>query len=337
MRFLPALLLVVLTPGCASRPAGGGAAPPSQPATPSPATGTSARPKIAGIGFQDDQFFKLVELGMKDAAAKVGASFTPASSAGALDKEISLLETFTANHVDAICVAPLSQKASIPALKRAHDAGIKIVTFDSAIDADFPVSSVRSRQDDLGRPTGEEARRYINEKLGGKAKVAIISYMALAPEPASQRTKGFEEQIKDMPGVKIVKRQDAWLAPEATNLVESILAAEPDLNLIWAANEGGTVGAVTAVRNAGRAGKVVVFGTDMSDQIGSFLLAKDNVLQAVTGQRPYEIGTRAMEAAVKAVRGRLIKETVSLPGTLFARERPDEIRKYQAYLRGLEK
>jgi ABC-type sugar transport system substrate-binding protein len=293
------------------------------------------RVKIAGIGFQDDQFFKLVERGMKDTATKMRAEFTPASSAGSLNKEIELLETFAAQKVDAVCVAPLSRTASVAGLKRASDAGIKIVTFDSPIAADFPVASVRSDQEGLGRPTGEEARRYITEKLGGKAKVAIIYYMALAPEPSSQRTKGFEDQIKDLPGVKVVKRQDAWLAESATNVAESILAAEPDLNLIWAANEGGTVGAVTAVRNSGRAGKVMVFGTDMSDQIGSFLLAGDNILQAVTGQKPYEIGQRAVDAAVKAVHGGPVEKQVSLPGALFTRSRPEEIRKYQEYLRGL--
>jgi len=293
--------------------------------------------KVAGIGFQDDQFFKLVELGMKDAAARLGVDFRPANSAGAADKEISLLETFTANKMDAICVAPLSQQASIPALKRAHDAGIKIITFDSTIAAGFPAASIRSDPESLGRPTGEEARRYIIEKLGGKAKVAIIHYMALLPEPSSQRTKGFEEQIKTLPGVRVVKRQDAWEAPKATDVVESILAAEPDLDLIWAANEGGTVGAVTAVRNAGRAGKVVVFGTDMSDQIGTFLLASDNILQAVTGQKPYDIGQRAVEAAVKAARGEPVEKQVSLPGALFTRRQPEEVRKYQEYLRGIEK
>jgi ABC-type sugar transport system substrate-binding protein len=313
-------------------PASGTAAPGATGAT---APKTAGKPTIAGIGFQDDQFFKLVELGMKDAAAKQGVEFSPASSAGSLEKEISLVDTFTTRHVDAICVAPMSQKASIPTLKRAHDAGVKIITFDSTIDADFPVSSIRSDQVALGRLTGDEARKYIEQKLHGKAKIAILSYVALAPEPANQRTQGLEEALKPLPGVQVVARQDAWLAPEATSVVENILTAHPDIDLIWAANEGGTVGAVTAVKSAGKAGKVVVFGTDMSDQIGGFLLAEDGILQAVTGQKPFDIGTRAVEAAVHAAKGEPVEKRVALPGALFARRQPDAVKKYQEYLRGL--
>jgi len=329
--YLMCLMVTLWLAGCSGKPPGNGSSAPSTIRNP------QSTLRIAGIGFQDDQFFKLVEMGMKDAAARRGVEFSPASSAGSLDKEISLIDAFIAKKVDALCVAPLSQKASIPALKRAHDAGIKIVTFDSAIDADFPVSSIRSDQVALGSPTGAAARKYIEEKLGGKAKVAIISYMALAPEPASERTKGFEDAIKDLPGVQIVARQDAWLAPDAVNVVENILTANPDLNLIWAANEGGTVGAVTAVKNAGKAGRVVVFGTDISEQMAGFLLADDNILQAVTGQKPFDIGAQAIETAIKAVKGEPVEKKVRLSGLLFAREKPDAVQRYREYLRGLNR
>ena len=114
-----------------------------------------------------------------------------------------------------------------------------------------------------------------------------------------------------------------------------ILTAHPDLDVIWAANEGGTVGAVTAVRSTGRAGRVVVFGTDMSEQIGGFLLAEDGILQAVTGQKPMEIGGRAVEAAVKSLRGEPVERQVSLPGVLFTRDRPEEVRRHREQLRGI--
>jgi ABC-type sugar transport system substrate-binding protein len=295
------------------------------------------RLKIAGIGFQNDQFFKLVEAGMADEATKEGVDLSRESSGGNLDKEVSLVQTFMAKRVDAIAIAPLSGKASIPALQRAAQSGIKIVTFDSALDAGFPVSAIRSDQEALGRPTGEEAKRYIQERLGGKASVAMISYLGLLPEPASQRNKGFEDQIRTLPGVKIVARQDAWLAPNAVNVADGILTAHPDLDLIWAANEGGTVGAVTAVKNTGRAGKVAVFGTDISDQIADFLLAPDNVLQAVTGQKPFDIGRLAIQTSSRAAMGEPVAKQVLLPGLLFTRSEPEEVRKYQAYLRGLAK
>jgi sugar transport system substrate-binding protein len=306
-------------------------------AQPAEARKPGAKLTVAGIGFQNDQFFKLVELGMKTEARKAGVEFEPGNSAGSLDKEISLVDTYIAQKVDAIAVAPKSPQASLPALKRAADAGIKVVTFDSSVDANFPASDIKSDQVALGQATGAEAVRFIREKMGGKANVAIITYVSLLPEYASQRNKGFEDEIKKLPGVRIVATQDAWMAEKAVSVVEAILTAHPEVNLIWAANEGGTVGAVTAIRNAGKGGKVVVFGTDMSEQMADFLLADDNVLQAVTGQKPVDIGARAFDAAVKAVRGQPVEKQVRLPGMLFARRLPDEVRRYRDYLHGLAK
>jgi sugar transport system substrate-binding protein len=303
-----------------------------------PATGGTAEEiKIATIGLQEDQFYRLIDLGMKDAAQRLGVDLSVGNSSGSLDKEISLIDTFTAQKVQAIVIAPQSTKASIPALQRAHEAGIKVVTYDAHIDADFPASDVRSDMISLGALTGKEAADYIKEKMGGKAKVAIIAYMSLAAETSGQRMKGFKDEIAKLPGVEIVAQQDAWLAPNAVTVVEGILTAHPEVNLIWSANEGGTVGSVTAVKNAGKAGKVVVFGTDISEQMADFLLADDNILQAVTGQKPFEIGSLAIEHAVKVAKGEKVDKQVTTPGLLFTRRKPDEVRKYRDYLHGLSK
>ena len=315
-----------------------GCQPQTPPATgAAPTTGTPGKKQIAGIVFQDDQFFKLVESGMKAQAVREGVELATGNSGNALDKEIALLDTYTTKKVDAIVIAPVSAKGSIPSLKRASDAGIKIVTYDSSIDADFPVANIKTDPASLGRLTGGEARRYIQEKMNGKAKIAVITYLALAPEPASMRTKGFTDEVKKLPGVQIVAQQDAWLAPEAANVVESILTAHPDVDLVWAANEGGTVGAVTAVRNGGKAGKVVVFGTDISEQMADFLLADDNILQAVTGQKPVDIGALAVATAVQALKGEKVDKLTALSGILYTRKNPAEVRKVKDYLHGMSK
>lgn len=326
----------LLAPGC------GPATPPAPPTGSAPSgnaggAAESGRLRIAGIGFQDDQFFKLVELGMRSAAEELGVEFLPGSSTGGLEKEDQLLQAHIAQRVAAIAIAPQSETASVPALRRAHEAGIKVVIFDRPIPEDFPVATISTDPASLGRPTGEEAKRFIQERLGGTARIAIVNYQALAPEPSSKRTGGFEEQVRTLPGVEIVARQDGWLADAAATTVENILTSNPKLDIVWAANEGGTVGAVTAVKNSGRAGKVYVFGTDMSEQMAGFLLADDNILQAVTGQQPYEIGRRAMIAAVRATRGEPVEKVTALPGVLFTRRLPDEVRKQAEYLRGLSR
>jgi len=297
----------------------------------------TARFKVAGIVFQEDQFFRLIEYGMKAAAEKHNVELLLANSSNSLDREISLVDTYIAGKVDAILISPLSVKSSVTALKRAHDQGISVITYNGFILADFPEYVIESDQTALGTSTGEAARAYIEEKLGGKARVAMIEFISQSLEFGHMRPDGFRSEITQLPEVKIVAEQDAWLAPEAADVVENILTAHPDVDLIWAANEGGTVGAVTGVRNSGRAGQVVVFGTDMSEQIADFLLADDNVLQAVTAQNPFEMGFTALEAAVHVLAGDSLARKEYLPGTLFTRDNPDTVRQYKARLQELSR
>ncbi len=296
-----------------------------------------AKRRIAGIVFQEDQFFRLVLFGMRDAANKYGVELLEANSAGKPDKEVQLINTYIANKVDAIVISPLSAKASVSALTRARENGITIVTYNTTIEGDVPISYVESDQVDLGASTGRAARAYVEKKLGGKAKVAVIAVQSQVPEQSMMRVGGFKSEITKLPGVKIVAEQDAWLAEQAVKKVGDILTANPDVNIVWAANEGGTVGAVMAVKNAGKAGRVVVFGTDNSEQLANFLLDDDQVLQAVTGQSPFEIGSMAMEAAVKALKGEPVEKKVSLPGVLMTREKPEDVRRFKERLKELSK
>ena len=291
--------------------------------------------QIAAILMQQDQFFRLNEHGMEAAAAELNANLRVQNAAGALDREITLIDTFLTQQVDAILVSPLSTQASIPALRRAHERGVQIITYNNSLDADFPVCSIASDQVALGASTGQAARAYIEAQLGGKARVALIGFASQLPEQGGARLRGFKQEIERLDGVEIVAEQDAWTAPKAATTVTELLTKEPDI--IWAANEGGTVGAVTAVRNAGRAGQVAVFGTDISKQLIDFLLAEDGILQAVTAQKPYEMGRTAVETAVQVLEDRPVEKQKVLPGVLFHRDRPEELRAYQQRLAELSK
>ena len=275
------------------------------------------KPKIGVVLMQQDQFFRLNEAGMRAAAARLGPDLRVQNAAGALDKEVSIVETFTAQHVDAILVSPLSSEGSAPALRRAREAGIHVVTYNNALAGEVANYAVASDQASLGFASGRAARAYIETKLGGTARVALIGFASQLPEQGGARQQGFKSALLGMPGVTIVAEQDAWEAAQAASVIGELLAKTPDV--VWAANEGGTVGAVTAVRNAGAAGKVAVFGTDLSAQLLDFLEAPDGILQAVTAQAPVEMGTKAVEAAVDLTSGKSIAPSGVLPGKLFAR------------------
>ncbi len=291
--------------------------------------------KVAGIVFQEDQFFRLVLFGMRDAAKQNNVELLEANSAGKPDKEIQLINTYIASNVAAIVISPLSATASRSALERAREKGIIVVTYNTNVEGNSPAAYVESDQSDLGRSTGRAAREYIEQQCGGRATVAILAFQSQSPEQSAMRVNGFKEEVTKLPGVSIVAEQDAWLAEQAVKKGGDILTAHPDLPLFWAANEGGTVGAVMAVKNAGKAGKVAVFGTDTGEQLADFLLSDDNILQAVTGQQPFEIGSLAVQFAVKVLKGEPVQPRVSLPGLLLSRRNPEAVRQFLGRLREL--
>jgi ABC-type sugar transport system substrate-binding protein len=293
--------------------------------------------RIAGIVFQEDQFFRLILFGMREAAKKNGVELLEANSAGRPDKELELINTYIANKVDAIVISPLSTKASVSALKRAREKGIAVITYNTTVEGDIAAAFIESDQFDLGAETGKYLRQYIENKLNGKATIAVLAAHSYTPEQSGMRVGGFRSELSKLPNARIVAEQDAWMAEAAVKKTGDILTANPGVNVIWSMNEGGTVGAVMAVKNAHKAGKVVVFGTDNSEQLADFLLDDANILQAVTGQSPFEIGSLAVDAAVKVLKGEKVEKKISLPGVLMSRDKPDEVKKFKARLRDLSK
>jgi ABC-type sugar transport system substrate-binding protein len=283
---------------------------------------------IGGMVFQQDQFFRGIQLGFEASAKESGATLMQGNSDNKLEKEAELVDTFIARGAKAVVLAPLNSDASIPALERARDAGVKVVLYGTSINSDFQVADVGTSQLDIGRFTGEAAARYIKENLGGKAKIALLGFRSQLQQMSDDRTNGFLEKAKDGVELDVVATQDAWLAENAVTVATDILTANPDIQVIYAANEGGTVGAVQAVRAAGKQGKVFVFGTDGSEQLAGFLLDEDNVLIATTAQQPVEIGKKAADVAAAAIKGEATEKYYDIPPLALSRYDLDGVKAY---------
>lgn len=332
------LLLVLVLAAC------GSTGNSNEPAKTEDSKGTEA-PKVeqelvvAGVVFQEDQFMKLLSLGYQDAAKEAGVKILTGNTGNDQAKEAELINTYIGQKINGIAIAPLNQESSVAALKRADEKGVKVaVTNINLTNADFIAGGFTSDNVNIGQVTGEAAAQFIKENYAGKAKVAIVQYKGLLPEQSADRVKGFKEAVIAVnPDVEFVADQDAWLQDKGVQVVGDILTANPDVDIIWAANEGGTIGAVMAVKNAGKAGEVFVFGTDASDQLVSMLKAEDNILQAITGQDPYNMGYKAMEILIKGLKGEDVSaskgQSVIVDGILLSRANPDGIAAFEVDLK----
>ncbi|GHV78328.1 sugar ABC transporter substrate-binding protein [Spirochaetia bacterium] len=293
---------------------------------------------VAGIVFQEDQFMKLLSLGYADAAKEAGFRILQANTGNDQAREAELINTYVDQKVAGIAIAPLSKESSVATLKRASDAGVKIaVTNINLSNAPFIVGGYTSDDKNLGATVGASAADFIKTKLNGNAKVAIPGFYTLLPEQAAARVDGFKEAIlKVNPNVQFLAPQEAWLQDVAVQKAGDLLTANPDIDIIYGSNDGGTIGSVMAVKNAGRAGKTFVFGIDTGDQQIAMLRDSDNILQAVTGQDPYSQGYNAMKVLADAVNGKDVSKTqgktVIVDGLLVSRSDPAGIDKFEKEL-----
>ncbi|HLQ17938.1 MAG TPA: substrate-binding domain-containing protein [Tabrizicola sp.] len=289
---------------------------------------------IAGIVFQQDQYMRTVLMGMKAAAEASGVELLEANSDNKLEKESQLIDTYIARGVQAICFTPLSADGSIPAVQKAVDAGITVITFGTTVNSDLPKASITSSNIDLGNATGDAASAFLKTLAPDrKVKIATVAFKSLLPEQSDDRVNGFLDKVKDQ--VEVVAQQDAWLAEKAVAVASDILTANPDIEIIYAANEGGTVGAAQAVKKAGLEGKVFVFGIDGTEQLANMLLDPDNVLQAVTAQQPFEVGRLALEAANAVLDGKTVEANQSVPVLPLTRTNPDGVNAFLEQLKAL--
>ena len=197
------------------------------------------------------------------------------------------MNTYVTQGYAGVAISPISEEASLEPLRNAAKSGLAISLSNSNLGSeDWMIACYTSDNYQLGNLTGLAAKKYIEENLDGKAKIGILQYKSLLAEQSGQRYQGFVDALKDMEGVEIVADQDAWMQDKAITVAGDMLTSNPDIDILWAANEGGTVGAAMAIKNAGLAGKVVAFGTDASEQTIDLLQSEDNILQAVTGQDP---------------------------------------------------
>lgn len=281
--------------------------------------------KVAGIVFQEDQFMKLMQQGYQAAADQYGVECMQANTNNDQAKEAELITTYTDQKLDGIAISPLNEKSSIQNLKAANEKGLEIAVGNTKLaDAPFVCGGYTSDNYNLGELTGKEARKFIEENLDGKARVAIVQFKSQLPEQSTARMEGFVDQIKDLEGVEIVADQDAWLQDAAVQTVSDIITANESkggVDIIWAANDGGTIGATMAVKNAGKAGKTFVFGTDAAEQQAEMLKSDDNILQCVTGQDPFQIGFNTMEVLIKTIQGEKGEygKEIIVPGLVLSR------------------
>lgn len=177
-----------------------------------------------------------------------------------LEKQVSMIEAAIEKKADAIVVSAASSDGVIPAIKKAREAGIKIVNFDTRISDKEVIDAFVGGDDEAG---AYKAGKYICEQLGGEGEVAIITGL-MEQSTGVDRHAGFMRACGEYPGIKVVAEQGAeWSSDKAADVTTNILTANPDVKAIFACNDQMAVGMVNAAKAAGKtADDLVLVGFD---------------------------------------------------------------------------
>ncbi len=257
-------------------------------------------------GFQH-QFWQAVKLGAEMASKDCGVTITfeGPESESQVDKQIEMLQTALDKKPQALGFAALDSKAAIPLLQRAQAAKIPVVGFDSGVDSDIPVTTAAT--DNIG--AAALAADKMVELIGGEGEVAVIAHDQTS-RTGIDRVKGFTDRIKEKyPKVTIVDTQyGAGDQLKSTDLAKAIIQAHPNLKGFFGANEGSIIGVLNGVKELKKEGKIVVIGYDSGQQQMDAI--RSGVESGAITQDPIGIGYKAVEAAVKALRGEKLDKNI---------------------------
>lgn len=218
-------------------------------------------------------------------------------------KQIDIVEMMIAQEADAIVIAPADSKALVPVCKRAMDAGIIVVNidnkFDAAVLADKKVKIPFVGPDN--RRGARLAAEYLAKKLKEGDKVAIIEGVPNAFN-GIQRKLGFEDAMKAA-GMNIVSSQSAyWETEKAEPIVAALVTEHPDLKAVLCANDSMALGAVAALKAAGKSDRIFVVGFD--NILAAQRLLKDGKLLCTIDQHADKLAIYGIEYALEMLKGK---------------------------------
>ena len=297
--------------------------------------GTAASAENIGVSMAlfDDNFLTVLRNGMTDYAGTLdGVTLQIEDAQNDVGKQLNQIQNFVASGVDAIIVNPVDTDATVAMSEAAAAAGIPLVYVNrEPVNVDtLPEKQafVASNELESGTLETQEVCRLLKEQGKTEAK-AVVLMGELSNQAARMRTQDIKDVIAtpECSFITIVEEQTAnWSRTQGTDLMTNWLSAGVEFDAVIANNDEMAIGAIQALKAAGRAmDTVVVGGVDATADALAAMAAGDldvTVFQNAAGQ-----GQGAVDAALKLARGEAVEKKVYVPFELVT---PANLADYQA-------
>lgn len=228
-----------------------------------------------------------------------------------VEMQMQILESMIQKKPKVICIVPSGSKEVLSGIVKANEAGIPVIIVDTRVGEKQAKALGAKYATFIGSDNyegGQIAGKFIAKKLDGRGNVVIIEGIA-GHETGEKRKNGCIDAFKKFPDIKIVASQTAnWDRDQGLNVTQNILQANPDVDAIFACNDEMALGAVQAVNQMGKKGKILIVGFDATDDAKRAIRNGD--MAGSIAQYPGEMGKEAVENAIKLINGEKIPHEI---------------------------
>jgi ribose transport system substrate-binding protein len=223
--------------------------------------------------------------------------------------EVSVMENAISSKPTAIVIAATNAQALAGPIAHATEAGIPVVVIDSDANTNKYVTFLATNNVTGGSKAADELAACVKQRTGKQeGQVAYLTALAGA-QSLNDRDKGFVDELKKYPGLKIVEHRTGNNDPaRALSDAEDVLTRHPSLVGIFADNELEGDGTGTAIQEKGGASKICAVAFDTSDQEVAFV--KSGELDALIVQNPFMMGYAGVWYGLAAAHGVLFPHYV---------------------------
>ena len=231
-------------------------------------------------------------------------------------KQRAQIEEFVAAKVDLIIVSPKEAAPLTPPVAEAFKKGIPVIVLDRRVLGSDYTSFIGADNKKIGRNAGA----WMVKRLGGKGNIVELKGL-MTSTPGQDRNSGFREGIKGSDFKVVFEADMKWLEPNARKEMESALATNPKIDLVYGHNDPGAHGAYLAAKAAGREKEMLFVGIDALPQEGQAYV-RQGILSA---SFEYPTGGReAIDEALAIFEGKPVPKEVTLDSRVFTKDNVDK-------------
>jgi ribose transport system substrate-binding protein len=267
----------------------------------SSAAKTTAYHLTGTAGLPSDAFWVSLQCGGTQQARKMGSTIKWYASTSGTDSNIiaQTVQAAQLGNPNGVILSPVGSYNNSPALSSLAAKHVPVIEPNSTQGSPY-YQAVESPEQD---PSVKTMADLIAKNTGGTGTVAVLAGIAAIPVINFRWQPLVAELKKVAPKLNVLGVQyDNFDSPTTAKILSAEITAHPDMKAVWDTSGPEGIGAASAVKAAGKSGKIGVYSYDAEPE--EVALLKQGVIKALLAQSPYEEGATSVKNMITLLNSR---------------------------------